>query len=956
LELTGEDARAAQASVQQVWQGLNLKISAGEVLSQKTGANQQVLVCRNRVSMVAAGHSFTGDSAVVWIDMVEPNSPVKYVVHAHLKGHVSQETAPNAGDIGLQRFDIEPGESVVLKMRVGPEVYVTAEKSEVGNPRGLLLHREALAAFESVGITQFSQSEAPAETTKTPAKKPPSPPVGYTVTVASLTGGPWTLENGEVNGVEVVTFVGGVYASWQEEAVPGHEARRFGIEADGLVLWRRPADANAAGGDTSATFMRNEQVSAIYVEGDVVVREGQQEIRAAEFYYDLRSHRGIATDVAYRTYEASRGVPIFIRAAQLRQTALDHFEAEKVTLTTSEFATPQLSVNADSIRIIDLTQAPEQASETPPKGRFDAEMKDVRFKYYDTTFFAWPSLHTNGEMPDVPIKSINVGNDSTYGTSVETRWYLSRLMGLQEPEGTDSSLLADYYSKRGPGGGVDVEYEREYYFGRLLGYVVEDHGQDRLSRTQENVNVPDTTRGRFKFQHRQFLPDSWQLTAEASYESDQNFLQQYYRNEFNVGKEQETLLHLKRIEGNTGLAFLAKARVNDFQDQVEELPSAEYHWTGQSFFDDLLTFYSDSQVSRYRYRFSSDRPAGEPDDFFSFATTRDEVDLPLALGQYKVVPYAAGTFGYDDGLGFRSDLNNSFDEPQDAIGIGESGVRASAPSIWRVYDFHSQLLDVNQVRHVITPGMSVAGFVSSDPAAQQRDVLNLELSQRWQTKRGPSGHQRTVDWIEWDTQAVWVDHSSDAATTGPDQLLWNTPFIPLADRAAAQIPPQDRRTTSNFGPRRNYVENIWTWRLSDTTAILGDADFDLNSGVFQQVNVGFSRLCWPDLSYYVGSRYLRRLVSGREVGTNPVTFAVTYVLDPRYSVVFSEQYDFDYEAGIRSDITLIRKYHQLNFAVTISADESLDEQRIVFSLWPQGVRELSLGLRQYAQLGAVETY
>jgi hypothetical protein len=73
-------------------------------------------------------------------------------------------------------------------------------------------------------------------------------------------------------------------------------------------------------------------------------------------------------------------------------------------------------------------------------------------------------------------------------------------------------------------------------------------------------------------------------------------------------------------------------------------------------------------------------------------------------------------------------------------------------------------------------------------------------------------------------------------------------------------------------------------------------------------------------------------------------------------VVFSEQYDFDYEAGIRSDITLIRKYHQLNFAVTISADESLDEQRIVFSLWPQGVRELSLGLRQYAQLGAVETY
>jgi hypothetical protein len=98
------------------------------------------------------------------------------------------------------------------------------------------------------------------------------------------------------------------------------------------------------------------------------------------------------------------------------------------------------------------------------------------------------------------------------------------------------------------------------------------------------------------------------------------------------------------------------------------------------------------------------------------------------------------------------------------------------------------------------------------------------------------------------------------------------------------------------------------------------------------------------------------LTVGRERGSNAVTFAATYVLDPRYTAVFSQQYDFDYEAGIKSDITLIRKYHQLNFAITISTDESLDERRIVLSLWPQGVPELSLGLRQYAELGAVETY
>jgi hypothetical protein len=118
-----------------------------------------------------------------------------------------------------------------------------------------------------------------------------------------------------------------------------------------------------------------------------------------------------------------------------------------------------------------------------------------------------------------------------------------------------------------------------------------------------------------------------------------------------------------------------------------------------------------------------------------------------------------------------------------------------------------------------------------------------------------------------------------------------------------------------------------------------------------------SRLCWPDLSYYVGSRYLRRVDNGLgERGSNAFTFAATYVLDPRYTAVFSQQYDFDYGASIRSDITLIRTYHRMNLAVTLTADESLDERSIVLSLWPEGVPELAFGLRRYTGLAASDAY
>ncbi|MHC4072659.1 MAG: hypothetical protein ACYTGS_11620 [Planctomycetota bacterium] len=170
-------------------------------------------------------------------------------------------------------------------------------------------------------------------------------------------------------------------------------------------------------------------------------------------------------------------------------------------------------------------------------------------------------------------------------------------------------------------------------------------------------------------------------------------------------------------------------------------------------------------------------------------------------------------------------------------------------------------------------------------------------------------------------------------------------------------PQQDRRGSHIFGPRRNYFGADYIWRLSDTTAVLSDMNFDMQSGVVQQYNVGFSHLRWPNLQFYLGSRYLRRIDNNfGEKGSNAFTSAVTYALDPRYTVVFSQQFDFDYGASVRNDITLIRRYHRLYWGITYSTDESLDRHSIVFSIWPQGVRGLAFGERRYIGLGGSAGY
>jgi hypothetical protein len=684
----------------------------------------------------------------------------------------------------------------------------------------------------------------------------------------------------------------------------------------------------------------------------VLLTQGYRTIRADELFYDLREKRALARNVVMRTFDATRNIPIYVRAKEFRQVAADTFEAEDVVLTASEFWTPQFSLEAARIRIIDKRPEGEQGG-MPVATDLDVELKDVGFKVGNTTVLGVPRMRTDGAKPELPIRSIHMGYGKTYGTSVETRWWLSRLLGLRESEGTDGSVSVDYYGDRGVGGGVDLTYERENYFG----YALDDHGEDRLSRTRKDIEVPLETRGRFRFEHRHYLPYSWQLTAEAGYISDENFLEQFYRTDFNVGKEQETLLHLKRIQDNWGLSFLGKTRINDFVNQVEELPTAEYHLMGQSLFNDRLTFFSDNQVSRYRYRFDPDNPFDEPDEYFTFTGTRNELDLPLTVGPSKIVPFVAGTFGYEDGTGFEAELNDGTIESEDAIAIGEAGVRMSMQPFWCVYPgVESRLWDLHQLRHVIRPSITAVTYAESDAVAKQRDTLDLGISQRLQTQRGPVGRQRTVDWLELNVDFVWVADSSDEIA-GPDRFLWNEPFIPLVNRDGRRIPPLDRRTTDLFGPRQNYISTEMILRLTDTTALLADLYYDMPSGVVEQSDIGFSRLCWPNLTYYVGSRHLREVDNTLgQKGSTALTFAATYVLDPRYTVVFAEQFDFDYGSNILTDVTLIRKYHRMNLALTFSVDESLDEQRITLSLWPEGIPELAIGPRRYMELGASDVY
>ena len=951
---------AIEVEEARIFVGQDLHLRGGELISERVSTGDHIIVFQGGFSMSIGANQFSSDSAVVWLGIQK--------AEVYLAGDVLVKKGKSARTVDLSERVVEEGRSMVVWFGVSGEVFVTAETMEIGDTRGLELYKKAFSALRAIEtVPEFVvQREAmlpelPVEkvlpekrpeevvTVKVervfaPEKKPVRPaevlarpeerkPIfRYPVNIAPAGEVAPKIERTKVpDGTDIATVIGRFYL-WQKQDESGGLLE---LMADNAVVF-----SSLEKEETQNDIPAGGAFKAIYMCGDVVYTCGQRTIRSDEMYYDFEEKKAIAVNAVMRNFDAGRGIPIYVRAAELRQLAENKFAADDITLTSSEFYLPQVSLNASSVIITDTTSVDERGGRVSDSS-YDAQMRDVRLKMKDGTIFYWPFMRSNLQRPDVPLKSAHIGYDSDWGATVETRWYLSRLLGLREPEGTDSTLALDYYGRRGVGGGVEIDYARDDYYGRVLGYVIRDTGEDDLGRhsSRRDLKPPRELRGRFFWRHRHFLPYNWQLTSEVSYASDEHFIEGYYRSEFDVGKEQETLIHLKRIEDNWGLSILGKWRINNFVDKLEELPTVEYHLTGQSLFDDKFTFYSDGQVGRFRQRSASESSTQE---FFTFIYERAELDMPMTIGVAKVVPFVAGTLGFEDGSGFRTDIGGSTAEREDKVWLGEAGARVSLQPYWKVYpDVKSRLWGLSQLRHIVSPHLMVAGYTGSDSVIEQRDALNVGVSQRLQTRRGSGSNRRTIDWMRLDMDVTWVRDSGDASA-GPDRFIWNKPFIPL----------EKRRSSDIFGPRRNYFSADYIWRLSDTTAVLSDMNFDMQSGVVQQFNVGFSHLRWPNLQFYVGSRYLRRIDNSYgEHGSNAFTFAASYILDPRYTVVFSQQFDFDYGAVLRSDIALIRRYHRVCWGFTYSADESLDKQAIVFSIWPQGVEELAIGQRRYMGLG-----
>ena len=671
------------------------------------------------------------------------------------------------------------------------------------------------------------------------------------------------------------------------------------ILADRVVVWTDEESMPEMSGNST----QSDQIPLeIYLEGNVVFRQGSRVIYARSMFYNVRANNGTILEAEALTPlpQVYEGL-VRLKADVLQQLDKNQFQAYGASITSSRLGFPQYWLQSENIyfrheqkpRVNPYTGevAVDPTGTVIQDNDLLAVSRNNSLYLFGLPVFYWPTIVTDLADPFYYINSATVSNDNVYGSQIRSEWNLYQLLGIDDPpDGTTWDLSLDYLSERGFGYGTHFDYERPEIFGiagATSGFVdawfISDHGLDNLGLGRRALAPGKDFRGRLQTQHRQLLANGWQVSGEVGWISDRNFLEQYYEWEWDQEKDQTTGIEIKRLVKNRSLNFSADLRVNRFFSQTEG-PRADHFLLGGSLLNDRLTYYQHTNAGYLRLgtaRLSADPAdpaaslpwevdgAGIPYDHrhgVRFAT-RHELDYPLQLWHVKVVPFVAGEVAH---------WGQDRDGDDVTRLLGQGGVRASLPFTKINPGVQSKLLNLNGLAHKINLESELM-FADAN-----RDLARFPLYDPLQDDSIEASLRRAILFNFGGTLPVTSDDRFYALRSGMQSWV-ASPSTEIADdlttlRMGVRQRWQTKRgldgqqriidwitldvhgtffpksSRDNFGEDMGLVDYNFRWHVGDRVTLLSDGIYDFFPGGLQKTTLGTS-IRRPGIgSFYVGLR------------------------------------------------------------------------------------------------------
>ncbi|MFM7137007.1 MAG: hypothetical protein ACKO1M_08050, partial [Planctomycetota bacterium] len=220
------------------------------------------------------------------------------------------------------------------------------------------------------------------------------------------------------------------------------------IAADRLVIWTRgQAQPDLDGAASQAPDVPLE----LYMEGNVVFRQGQRVVEAANMFYDVPRSSGVITGATVLTPVDNYSGAVRLRADVLRQVDRSRFVAQQSGLTSSRLGVPTWEFRSRQLEFTD-----EQVPLADPFGRPLLQPTTgepvVEHQQYITSrgntvnlggvpVLWWPVLSSNAKKPTFYINDFQLKNDQIFGTQVLTGWDMFQILGWRRPpDGVDWDL------------------------------------------------------------------------------------------------------------------------------------------------------------------------------------------------------------------------------------------------------------------------------------------------------------------------------------------------------------------------------------------------------------------------------------------------------------------------------------------------------------------------------------
>jgi hypothetical protein len=776
-----------------------------------------------------------------------------------------------------------------------------------------------------------------------------------------------------LDGEQALLVTGGIILSVQ--GAPGVEGL-LDIEADQAVVWSRGNLQQLFNGMRSAEGQTTSEVE-FYLAGNVVIRSQSRQdataLRADEVYYDVGRHVAVAHNADLEIKPIPKpGKPVLFtdplhfRAEVLQQLAENQFKGYRTEIFSSRLPSdPGLKVY---VRDADLEnkEVPKRSIFGVPfinrqTGLPETETQrlvkswNVFLKLDDVPVFYTPYLQGDANDPLGPLESLNFGyNKVQFGFTFSSVFNLYDLIGVDPFPGTSWKLNLDYLTRRGPAVGTDFDYNGKNlcgldgkYVGNIKAYGIYDTATDELGGGRGELEPHPDARGRFFWRHYEELPDDFTLNFQVSVLSDKNFLEQYWKNEFDLERNSDTFVYLKQQRDNWAWSVLTQPGIRNWVTETEWLPRVDGYLLGQPLLD-WFSYNVHANAAYARLRTTDVPPPPYLPTDVTQSTGRfdvfQELSAPLTVGPVRVVPYGVLDLTY-----YTKDLT---DNDRGRFYVG-GGVRASMP-LTRLYpDVHSEYLNLDGINHKIV--LSTNYYVAhsdtpftqlpqldrlNDDAADQalRDIhplepvfvpgtageflktspvfnpqvyaiqrllttavdtldsieeLQVDIRQRLQTKRGYPGQEHIIDWMTLDVSGT---------------------YFPRANR-------------DNFGESLAFLAYDWAWNIGDRTALVSSGWFDPLSDGPRVFNIG-AYLNRPDrTNFYIGYREIDPLNSQALTGT------VNYVISPKYSLSATATYDFGNQIQSNS-ISFTRMGSDLQVTVGIGYNSTLSTFSFTFEIWP----------------------